>query len=81
MNKLSCHSGTSYSEIWEFINQHLGKTVRFHYEEKGYMTWGNDEVKDIILNEEGINWIKSYMGTELEYRNGNDAYVHNIELK
>lgn len=79
MNKLECHSGTSYEEIMKFINNNIGKTIKFHYEIKGYTTWGNDEVDEIELNANGLAWINSYLGSKEEYRN-NSAYVHNIEV-
>lgn len=81
MHELKCHSSTPYNEIINFIYENKGKIIFFHYEEKGYASWGYDEVKEIELNDEGINWIKDYLGTEYEYRNKNSAYVHSIKVK
>lgn len=79
MNKLECHSSTKYSEIMDFINSNIGKTIKFHYEEKGYSTWGNDEIDEIKLDSKGLAWTNDYLGSEKEYRD-NSAYVHNIEV-
>lgn len=79
-NKLECHSGTSYKEIIEFINNNKGKKILFHYEIPGYSSWGNDEIDEIILDEAGIKKINDYLGTEIEYRNQNSSYVHNITI-
>lgn len=79
MNKLSCHSSTSYDEIISFLNANKGKTVNFHYELLGYPTWGDDEIIEIKLDEEGLAWINDYLGSSKDYRN-NSAYVHNIEV-
>lgn len=75
------HSGSSYDEIMKVINDNIGKTIMFHYELNGYDTWGYDEEKKIILNEDGIKWIKEYMGTKEQYRKGtNDSYVHSVKI-
>lgn len=79
MNELSCHSGTSYDEIWNFINTNLNKVIEFHYELKGFNCWGNDETDIITLDSNGLEFIKNYMGNQFEYRK-NGAYVHNIKL-
>lgn len=77
--ELICHSGTTYNEIWDFINQHQNKRAKIHYELKGYTTWGNDDEEVIFLDEYGLFWLNDYMGTESEYRN-NSAYIHKITI-
>jgi hypothetical protein len=78
--KLECHSGTTYKEIWDFVNQHKGKRAKIHFKLKGFTEWGNDEDEVVILDEYGIWWLQNYMGTEEEYRKTNDAYIHNITI-
>lgn len=77
--KLECHSGTTYEEIWEFLNQHPNKRAKIHFEYKGFTPWGNDDEEVLILDENGIDWLNDYMGTKDEYRN-NSAYIHNITI-
>ena len=79
-SKLQCHSGTTYKQIWDFVNQHLNKRVKIHYELLGHDTWGNDYEEIMILDEYGIRWLQNYMGTEEEYRDKNSAYIHNITI-
>lgn len=78
MERMNCHSSTKYDEIMSFIEAHKGKKCYFHYEIKGYDRWGNDNFMDFVLDDKAIKWIKEYMGTKQEYRNTNNAYVHNI---
>lgn len=79
MIELNCHSSTSYDEIVDFIKSNKGKNVHFHYELKGYDSWGNDEVLESVIDENFINWLEEYMGSKYEYRN-NSAYVHAIKI-
>ena len=79
MKKLECHSSTSYDEIINFILENKGSLVDFHYEIKGYVDWGNDDVKKCIINDDFLNWLYDYMGSKKEYRD-NSAYVHNIKI-
>lgn len=79
--KLECHSSTSYEEIINFLNNNLNKKVKFHYEIKGFNEWENDDIKEITLNKEGLEWIHNYLGKHYEYRtSNNDSYAHNIEI-
>lgn len=78
--KFEGHSGSSFKEIWDFVNQHKGKRAKIHFELKGFTEWGNDEEEVVILDEYGIWWLEDYMGAEEEYRKTNDAYIHNITI-
>lgn len=80
MEKLNCHSGTSYDDIIDFINKNKGRTIKFHYELKGYSTWGNDVIDEIFLDDVGLSIINDYLGSKADYRDVNSAYVHNIEV-
>jgi len=77
--KLECHSGTTYKEIFDFVNKYPNKRAKIHFEMKGFTTWGNDDEEVIFLDEHGLSWLNYYMGTESEYRN-NSAYIHNITI-
>lgn len=51
---LSCHSSTPKSEVIAFIEKYIGQTIVLHYENNLYPTWGDDDTRDIFLDDEGM---------------------------
>lgn len=88
MNHLKCKPSTTYHEILDFITVNKDNLVEIEYDS---LDKNDIEVKRIKLDNEGIKWIKSYMGNEpllglptwLQDKNvykKNTSYIHNIKL-
>lgn len=71
-DQLNCHSGTHLEEIESFVKSYKNHHITIHYENNIYDTWGDDELIDIYLDdngmEEALEIIRLY-------------YIHNIFIK
>lgn len=51
---------------------HKDMTIKLHYETNLYSFWGDDDIKEIVLDEEGIDVALKIIAAH---------YIHSIEIK